>query len=130
MVIKAGSTLLVHRKGRLDNDVTEHLADNAQLGLSPEVVLRRISVKARQGDTLASLAARHGVSEANIADWNKLKPKARVSSGQSFTILVPSQASRRVGRAPPPKSARQAAPRASDRSKAKAKPKSSAKSKP
>lgn len=121
MMIKAGSTLLVHRKGRLDNDVTEHLADNAQLGLLPAMVLRRISVKARQGDTLASLAARHGVSEANIADWNKLKPKARVATGQSFTILVPSQASRRVSRTPPAKSARQAAPKTSERSKAKPK---------
>jgi membrane-bound lytic murein transglycosylase D len=55
MMVKAGSTLLVpHRKGQLDNDVTEHLADNGQLGLAPEVVLKRIAVKARQGDSLAS----------------------------------------------------------------------------
>jgi membrane-bound lytic murein transglycosylase D len=31
MMITAGSTLLVHRKGQLDNDVTEHLADNGQM---------------------------------------------------------------------------------------------------
>lgn len=98
MMVTAGSTLLVHRKGRLDNDVTEHLADNGQLGLAPEVVLKRIAVKARQGDSLASLAARHGVSEANMAAWNKLKVNARLSAGQNLTILVPSQASRRVAR--------------------------------
>ena len=101
MMVTAGSTLLVHRKGRLDNDVTEHLADNGQLGLAPEVVLKRIAVKARQGDSLASLAARHGVSEANMAAWNKLKVNARLSAGQNLTILVPSQASRRVARNSP-----------------------------
>ena len=106
MMVTAGSTLLVHRKGRLDNDVTEHLADNGQLGLAPEVVLKRIAVKARQGDSLASLAARHGVSEANMAAWNKLKVNARLSAGQNLTILVPSQASRRVARNSPGKSAK------------------------
>jgi membrane-bound lytic murein transglycosylase D len=107
MMVTAGSTLLVHRKGRLDNDVTEHLADNGQLGLAPEVVLRRVAVTARKGDSLASLAARHGVSEANVAAWNKLKVNARVSPGQTLTILVPSQASRRVARASPGQSASQ-----------------------
>jgi membrane-bound lytic murein transglycosylase D len=102
MMVTSGSTLLVHRKGQLDNDVTEHLADNGQLGLAPEVVLKRIAVRARKGDSLASLAARHGVSEANMAAWNKLKVNARVASGQSLTILVPSQGARRVARATPP----------------------------
>ncbi|PUE10082.1 lytic transglycosylase [Limnohabitans sp. T6-20] len=101
MMITAGSTLLVHRKGRLDNDVTEHLADNGQLGLAPEVVLRRISVQARKNDSLASLAARHGVTEANMVTWNKLKAGARLTAGQTLTILVPSQGSRRVARSAP-----------------------------
>jgi membrane-bound lytic murein transglycosylase D len=98
MMITAGSTLLVHRKGQLDNDVTEHLADNGQLGLAPEIVLKRIAVKARKGDSLASLAARHGVSETNMAAWNKLKVNARLVTGQTLTILVPSQGARRVTR--------------------------------
>ena len=98
MMITAGSTLLVHRKGKLDNDVTEHLADNGQLGLAPEMVLKRIAVKARKGDSLASLAARHGVSEANMASWNKLKANAHLATGQTLTILVPSQGARRVTR--------------------------------
>ena len=98
MMVKAGSTLLVHRKGSLDNDVTEHLAENGQLALSPEVVLRKIQVKARKGDTLASLAARHGVTAANMADWNRLKISANLSAGQTLTVLVPSQAPRRVSK--------------------------------
>jgi membrane-bound lytic murein transglycosylase D len=101
MMITAGSTLLVLRKGKLDNDVTEHLADNGQLGLAPEMVLKRIAVKARKGDSLASLAARHGVSEANMAAWNKLKANTPLASGQTLTILVPSQGARRVTRPSP-----------------------------
>jgi membrane-bound lytic murein transglycosylase D len=104
MMITAGSTLLVHRKGQLDNDVTEHLADNGQLGLAPEMVLKRILVKARKGDSLASLAARHGVSEANMAAWNKLKVNTHLASGQTLTLLVPSQGARRVTRPSPAKS--------------------------
>ncbi len=94
MLLKAGSTLLVHRKGALDNDVTEHTADNAQLSLAPEVVLRRISITARKGDTLASLAARHGVTAASLASWNRLPAVATLKPGQHLVMLVPSMAQR------------------------------------
>ena len=94
MMVKAGSTLLVHRKGALDNDVTEHMADTAQLALAPEIVLKRIMVTARKGDTLASLAARHGVTAANMASWNKLHIVASLKAGQSLAVYVPSQAAR------------------------------------
>ena len=96
MLVKAGSTLLVPRQGILDNDVTEHLADNAHLALAPEVVLKKIQVKARKGDSLASLAARHGVSAANVAEWNRLKPQVNLSNDQTLTLFVPSQAPRRI----------------------------------
>ena len=105
MLVKAGSTLLVHRKGALDADVSEHLADNAQLRLAPEVVLRRIRVTARQGDTLARLAARHGVSAANLASWNRLPANARLRPGQSLEVLVPTQARRAAARTAGPKRA-------------------------
>ena len=94
MLLKSGSTLLVHRKGALDNDVTERIADNAQLSLAPEVVLRRVSIKARKGDTLASLGARHGVSAASLASWNKLPAMVVLKPGQSVVMLVPSVAPR------------------------------------
>lgn len=95
MLVKAGSTLLVHRKGTLDNDVTGQIADHAQLAFAPEIVLKRIMVTARKGDTLASLAARHGVSAANMATWNKLKPTVHLTAGQTLAVLVPtSQAPR------------------------------------
>ena len=94
MLIKAGSTLLVHRKGMFDNDVQESTADNAQLLMAPEVVLRRVRVLARSGDTLSSLAARHGVSAANLASWNRLSASSALKPGQKLDILVPSKASR------------------------------------
>ena len=102
MLVKAGSTLLVHRKGQLDIDVTERVADNAQLALAPEIVLRRILVTARKGDTLASLAARHGVSAANMATWNKLGPQVNLKPGQSLAVLVPTSPSARVSSKPVP----------------------------
>ena len=105
MMVKAGSTLLVHRKGQLDNDVTEFIADNAQLALAPEIVLKRVMVTARKGDTLASLAARHGVSAANMVTWNKLKPNASLSAGQNLAVMVPFQAPRIGGKTVARKSA-------------------------
>jgi membrane-bound lytic murein transglycosylase D len=106
MLVKAGSTLLVPRQGKLDNDVTEHLADNGHLLLAPEVVLRKIRVTARAGDTIARLASRHGVSAANLADWNRLQPNAKLSNGQNLSIFVPAKASRRAA----PSTARRAVP--------------------
>jgi len=112
MLLKAGSTLLVHRKGALDNDVTEHIADHAQLSLTPEVVLRRVAISARKGDTLASLGARHGVTAANLASWNKLSANVHLKSGQQLSVLVPSV---------PARSSNRVAGKASGKGKAQAK---------
>jgi membrane-bound lytic murein transglycosylase D len=93
MQVKQGSTLLVTRQGALDVDVTEHLADSAQISFAPEVILRRILVKVVKGDTLVTLATRHDVTPANIADWNKLKMPVALKPGQTVAILVPTTAS-------------------------------------
>jgi membrane-bound lytic murein transglycosylase D len=93
MQVKQGSTLLVTRQGALDADVTEHLADSAQISFAPEVVLRRITVKALKGDTLITLANRHDVSPENIAAWNKLKLPVALKPGQVISILVPTTSS-------------------------------------
>ena len=95
MQVKQGSTLLVVRQGALDADVTEHLADNAQISFAPEIVLRRMMVKVQKGDTLATLASRHDVTPSNIAAWNKLKMPVALKPGQSIAILVPTTASSR-----------------------------------
>lgn len=89
MLVRAGSTLLVQRQGQLDNDVSEHLAETAQLSLMPEVILRKLIVRARKGDTLTRLAARHGVSSSNLASWNNLSVNARLNTGQRLTLYAP-----------------------------------------
>lgn len=95
MLVKAGSTLLVPRPSQKDNNVAEHLADHGHLLLAPEIVLRKIFVTARQGDNLALLAARHGVTAANLATWNDLKPNSKLVAGKKLALFVPSKDTRR-----------------------------------
>lgn len=92
MVLKAGSTVLVPRQGKLDKDVTEHMADNGQLLLAPESSgQHQVRVKARAGDTLASLAKRHKVSVTQLRQWNQLEAQAKLRPGQTV-VLVRSKA--------------------------------------
>jgi len=53
------------------------------------VVLKRIILKARKGDTLAGFASKNGVSVANLASWNKLNMNAPLKAGQSIALLIP-----------------------------------------
>ncbi|WP_144327223.1 transglycosylase SLT domain-containing protein [Tepidimonas charontis] len=93
MRLKAGATLLVPRDGRLDRDVPEHLADNAQLLLAPErAAVRTVQVRARAGDTLVSVARRHRVRVADLAAWNDLTPQARLRAGQTLRLQLPVKA--------------------------------------
>ncbi len=81
MLIKAGSTLLVPRTARMESDVTSQVADHAQMTLSPEIVTRRSTVKARKGETVASLARRYGLSAASVAEWNDVSAAAAFRLG-------------------------------------------------
>jgi hypothetical protein len=36
------------------------------------------------------------VSATNVADWNRLKPNATLSNGQSLSIFVPAKAPRKA----------------------------------
>jgi len=92
MLIKAGSTLLVTRSSNLDIDVASSVADNGQMALAPDVVLKRSVVQARKGDTVASLAQRLGVSAASVAEWNKFTPSASLKKGQAVVVFLPSRA--------------------------------------
>jgi len=89
MLVRAGSSLLVHRSGQRDADVPVHVADNGQLNLQPELILKRSTVRARKGDNLARLASRYGVSAASAAGWNKLAVNARLKPGQRVTLMLP-----------------------------------------
>lgn len=92
MLIKAGSSLLVTRSAQLDSDVTLHLADNGQLSLAPDIVLKRTVLKAGRKDTVAGLAERYRVSAASIAEWNKISASAAFKAGQQVVMFLPVQA--------------------------------------
>ena len=89
MLVKAGSTLLVPRDANRPLDVSLQVADNAQLSLTPEVVLRKTSVKALKADTVVTLAKRFNVSAASVAEWNKVSLTTAFKPGQMLTMFLP-----------------------------------------
>ncbi|MDI1342143.1 transglycosylase SLT domain-containing protein [Polaromonas sp.] len=92
MLIKAGSTLMVSRSAKMDNDVTSQVADTAQLTLAPEIVTRRTTVKARKGETVASIARRYGLRPDAVAEWNKVGSSAAFKLGHQVVLFLPVKA--------------------------------------
>ncbi|WP_394755433.1 transglycosylase SLT domain-containing protein [Rhodoferax sp.] len=92
VVIKAGSSLLVPRPTQLVADVAEHVDDNAQLSLGPDVILKRTVLKAGKKDSVASLAHRYRVSPASVAEWNKVSASAVFKAGQQVVMFLPVRA--------------------------------------
>jgi membrane-bound lytic murein transglycosylase D len=92
MLIKAGSTLLVPRGARTEQDVSASVADSAQVSLAPEIVLRKSAIKARKGDTVASIAKRYGQSAAQVAQWNKVSSGASFKTNQAVVMYLPAKA--------------------------------------
>ena len=91
MVVRAGSTLLVPRSHQMP-DVPIKVADNSQLSVAPEIVLKRVTVKAGKNDTVASIARRYKTNPAQVAEWNKVSASARFKPGQSVMLMLPPQA--------------------------------------
>jgi len=96
MLIKAGSALLVTRSAKQQADVSSKLADNGQLNLTPEQVLRKQFVKARKKDTLESIAKRNKVSVEQLAQWNGLSKTSPLKNGQKLVIMVSGKARKTV----------------------------------
>jgi membrane-bound lytic murein transglycosylase D len=96
MVIRAGSSLLVHRSARMQQDVTEKVADNGQMSFTPEVVLKRSVVRAGKGENVASIARKYKTSAANVAQWNKVGPQASFKPGQQVVVFLPASARTKV----------------------------------
>ena len=105
MLIKAGSTLLVPRSAKIETDVASHVADNAQMSLAPEIVTRRTTVKARKGETVATIAKRYGLSAAHVAEWNSVSAATAFKLGHQVVVFLPikSQASASAGKVHPVK---------------------------
>ena len=92
VVIRAGSSLLVPRSAQTSQDVAVQVADNGQLSLAPEVVLKQLVVKAGKGDSVASIARRYRVNAAQVAQWNKVAATASFKPGQSVMLYFPPKA--------------------------------------
>lgn len=86
MIIRAGSTLLIPRPAGQERDVTERIADNGQLSLVPETVLRRIVLKAGKKDSVSTVARRYGLAPAKVAEWNHVSTSASFRPGQEIVI--------------------------------------------
>lgn len=89
MLIKAGSALIVPRSSTTRQDVTEHVADNGQISLTPEIITHRATVRAGKRDSVASMAQRYRVSAASIADWNDIKVGAVFKAGAPVVLYLP-----------------------------------------
>lgn len=100
MVILAGSSLLVPRSARMQQDVTEKVADNGQMSFTPEMVLKRTLVRASKGENVASIARKYKTSAANVAQWNKVGPQASFKPGQQVVVFLPASARAKVGGTP------------------------------
>jgi membrane-bound lytic murein transglycosylase D len=121
MLIKAGSVLLVPRDDDHQGDVSEHMAEHAQMVLQPDgPLLRRVAYRTARGDTLAGVARRYRVAPADLAQWNKLGASAPLNAGQQLVIYVPSVTTK-VARAAGPRKRGAHAATTNVRSKANAK---------
>lgn len=130
VLIKKGSSLLVHRSHRLETDISAQVADYGQLSLAPEIILKRRVLKAGKKDTVAGVARRYAISAQSIADWNQTSASAKFKPGQQIVLFLP--ASTRVAATPRKVNSGKAGPsRAKTKATAKAKTgKSKASTKP
>jgi len=105
MLIRAGSTLLIRRDSSVLQDVSNHVADNGQLSLAPEIVLHKTTVKAGKKDSVASLAKRYQLNAAELARWNNVSASANFKAGQKVVVYLPTRAARAAKASPPSKTA-------------------------
>lgn len=119
MLIKAGSTLVVPRTAVREEDVTQHVADNATLAMAPDAPpLRRASHKVRKGENLAKVAQRYRTTVAMLKSWNRgVSDSPRV--GAALVVYVPQRASTSAARSRNGRTVRAPAGRANKASVAK-----------
>lgn len=110
VVIKAGSSLLVPRSNTMLQDVAVKVADNGQLSLAPEVVLKRTLVKAGKAENVATIARRYRVNADQVAQWNKVGMSANFKPGQQVIVFLPPAPSKRSNSGTRSASPRKAAP--------------------
>ena len=66
--------------------------------LATGFLLRRTSVRARRGDSIATIAARYDLPAATVAGWNKMGARAGLKRGQAVVLYLPVRASAAAAR--------------------------------
>jgi membrane-bound lytic murein transglycosylase D len=89
MLVKKGSTLLVPRKDSAPAAAPQQEVDNARLALAPDIVLKRMVIHARSGDTIARVAARYDLPAATVARWNDKSAAAPLTRWEPVTLYLP-----------------------------------------
>ncbi|MDR0458352.1 MAG: lytic transglycosylase, partial [Burkholderiaceae bacterium] len=92
MLVKSGSTLLVPRQDGAPAAAPQQAVDNARLALAPAIVLKRLTVHARSGDTIARVAARYDLPAATVAGWNRKPPATHLTRWEPVTLYLPVRA--------------------------------------
>jgi membrane-bound lytic murein transglycosylase D len=93
MLVKVGSTLLVPRGERRQDNVVEAVADNATLALAPDVPpLKTVRVKVgRKGSSVAAMARQYKMAPATLASLNRTTASAALRPGQWVLVQVPNR---------------------------------------
>lgn len=88
MRLKAGATVLVPR-ARGDGDIPSEVAATGQTTYEPDVPdTRKLVVRCKRRDTVASISHRYKVSMASLARWNP-HMKSTLKTGQKLVLYVP-----------------------------------------
>ncbi|TWG86711.1 membrane-bound lytic murein transglycosylase D [Cupriavidus gilardii J11] len=96
MRLKPGSTVMIPRNGRHNEDISLTVAESATLLMEPDVPdARRLVVKAGKRDTVSSIARRYGVTVSQVRSWNRLSG-SKLVRGQSLVLHVPVKRGRTV----------------------------------
>ena len=100
MMIRPGSALLVPRGAHSEQDVTSHVADTGQVTLSPEIVLKKTSLRVGKGATVANVALKYKVSAASVAQWNGVAVSAAFKNKQTVILYLPQSQTKKAAPAP------------------------------
>lgn len=92
MLIKTGSTLIIPRSAKVQEDVAAVVADTGHLSFQPEIITRKTSVKAGRNESVASIARRYRLSPASVAEWNDVKPGHAFQRGMQVVVYLPVRA--------------------------------------
>lgn len=91
MRLVAGSTVVIPRALKVRTDISQTIVENAKLGVEPDTKpLRKVYARTRKHDTVATLAARYGVSAIRVRTWNNLNSN-HLASGKRVLLYLPAQ---------------------------------------